>query len=852
MQLSHYPHIRLFRRAATMLMAGLALLTIIKPAFTQQHPKPAIINGTVFDDRNQNGLRDPDERGVGGVSVSDGRVTVETDEQGRYSLALDTERRLTDIVFITMPDGYVVPANQDQVPQFYRILAALAPREHRTQDFALLHRPESLNPNFTFVNLADVHVQAGTTNNRERFTGQIRQLNELTAPAAFVAVAGDLTNDATDAEFLDYRASTATSKLPVWPAVGNHEFTGGPDYRTRIDNYRRHVGPEWYSLNYGTRHFVILENHQGFSQPDQLAWLTQDLERHAANREVIVIVHKPLNTPQTPTPQANTRQYLDLLARYKTVLILMGHTHVNDVARDVIPGAKHVVTNSSSYTIDQTPNGFRVVTFHNREERHPFKMYNVDHDLTIVSPGQGSEVPRDDDVNILVNAYNTSSNVVDVEFRIDQGRWHSLEQSSAFSWAGTWDAKRAEPGRHHIEVRVTDDAGTSWTESNTFALAGRRSLRRPRAGTDWPMFHGNAAHTGVASDELSSRLRLAWTYRTPGTILASSPAVVNGVVYVGTRDEDGTEHNGVRAVAFGSGRELWRFRADAQVQASPAVADGLVYAPTVRGTLYALDAATGVKRWERAVGRDEVNRGWMYFSPAVFGGVVYQAYTTVAGGGVLALDGRTGAERWNSRPPSFNNWISEGSPAVHDGRVYVVGQDGWVIALDAATGSQLWNRRPAGGWTHSMPAVADGRLFVGLQHGILVALDALTGGELWRHRSTDPSFIANSLVGSSPAVEGDTVFMGFHDGNVKALDAATGAVRWSYRTGGGIISSAAVSGDTLFIGSNDGKLYSLDKATGQPRWSHKIGAWVASSPAISGTGLVVGAFDGNLYGFTIR
>ena len=60
-------------------------------------------------------------------------------------------------------------------------------------------------------------------------------------------MAGDLTNNATDAEFLDYRASTATSRLPVWPAVGNHEFTGGPDYRTRIDNYRRHVGPEWYS-----------------------------------------------------------------------------------------------------------------------------------------------------------------------------------------------------------------------------------------------------------------------------------------------------------------------------------------------------------------------------------------------------------------------------------------------------------------------------------------------------------------------------------------------------------------------------------------------------------------------------
>jgi outer membrane protein assembly factor BamB len=694
-------------------------------------------------------------------------------------------------------------------------------------------------------------VQAGTTNNRERFTDQIRQLNQLTGAPAFVVVAGDLTNDATDAEFQDYRASTATSKLPVWPAMGNHEFTGGPDYRTRINTYRRHLGPEWYSFNYGGRHFVILENHLGFSQPDQLKWLEQDLERHAEDREVVVVVHKPLNAPQTPSPAADTGQYLDLLARYDTVLVLMGHTHVNDVARDVIPGARHVVTNSSSYTIDQTPNGFRLVTFRGREERHPFKMYNVDRSLTIVSPGPGGAVPRGG-VTVLANAYNTSSNIIGVEYRVDRGRWRTLVQSSAFSWAGMWDAGSAEPGPHRIDVLATDDAGATWLESATFSVTSSRTLPRPRGGADWPMFHGNAEHTGVASDELPPRLRLAWSYRTPGTILASSPAVVDGVVYVGTRDEDGTEHNGVLAVDFARGRQLWRFRTDAQVQASPAVAGGLVYASTVRGSLYALDARDGDKRWERVVGADDVHRGWMYFSPTVAAGVVYQAYTTATGGGVLALDARTGAERWNSRPPEFSNWISEGSPVVQDGRVYVVAHDGWVFALDATTGSVLWSKRPAGGWVHSMPAIADGRLFIGLQRGILVALDAGTGNELWRYTSADPTYIFGNLIGSSPAVEGSTVYMGFHDGNVTALDAATGARRWSYRTGGGIISSAAISGAALYIGSNDGTLYALDKATGERRWSHKIGAWVASSPAISGTGLVVGAFDGNLYGFALR
>jgi outer membrane protein assembly factor BamB len=838
------------RWALPLMMTALALPSIIKPAFTQQPPEPAVISGIVFQDRNENGTRDPDEPGVSGVSVSDGKVTVETDWSGRYNLTMDPERRLTDIVFISMPDGYVLPVDANQTPRFYRVLESLGPGDRRVEDFALLHRPESLNPDFGFVNLADVHVQAGTTNNRERFTDQIRQLNRLTGDPAFVIVAGDLTNDATDAEFLDYRAATAASKLPVWPAAGNHEFTGGPDYRARIDNYRRHVGPEWYSFDYGNRHFVVLENHQGFSQPDQLEWLKADLDRHARSREVVVIVHKPLNTPQTPVPAADTQPFLNLLGSYKTALVLMGHTHVNDVARDVIPGARHVVTNSSSYTIDQTPNGFRVVMFQGKQEQHPFKMYNVDQSLTIVSPGSGDVMPNRP-FTLVVNAYNTSSTVKAVEYSIDGGPWRSLKQSSAFSWAGEWNARWAPLGQHDIQVRVTDDRGATWAKSGAFATAPTSDLQAPQAGTDWPLFHANAQHTGVAADRLMPNLRMAWSHRTPGTILTSSPAVVKGVVYVGTRDENGTRHNGIRAVDFTSGRKLWQFPTEAQVQASPAVAEGLVFASTVRGTLYAIDARTGSKRWERTVGTGEIHRGWMYFSPNVADGVVYQAYTTASGGGVLALDARTGEQRWDSRPASFNNWISEGSPVVQDGRVYVIGQGGWVFALDAETGSLLWSKQPAGGWVHSMPTIADGRLFAGFQNGILVALDALTGNELWRYKSDDSTYIFGNSVGSSPAVDGDTVFMGFHDGNITALDAQTGSRRWSYRTNGGIISSAAVSGDSLYIGSNDGYLYAFDKSTGAPQWRREIGTWVASSPAVSGTGLVVGAFDGNLYGFVL-
>jgi outer membrane protein assembly factor BamB len=835
---------RVLKPSVIVLMSGLALAPMIKPASADN--QNAIVKGAVFQDKNENGVQDGNEPGIPNVTVSDGKALSVTDEQGNYQLIIDTERRVNDIVFVSVPSGYSVPTDKNKTPQFYAQLGDLQADATQEQNFGLLHKPETSNPNFTFANVADVHVEAGTTNNQERFTKQLEQINQSTGNPAFIAVSGDITNRATDAEFEDYSASTATSSLPVFPAVGNHDFAPGTDYKTRIDRYRGYLGPEWYSFDYGNRHFVTLENTLGFNESDQLEWLKQDLALNAKNKEVVVFVHKPLNTPQTPSAD-KTKEFIDLLSQYQTRLVMVGHTHVNDVAQDTIPGANHVTTVSSSYTIDQMPNGFRMVRFQGGKQDQKFKMYDVKQSASIVHPAVGSEVPQGK-VDVLVNAYNTTSNVTSVEYRVDAGPWKKLKQSSGMAWYDQWDAKNADKGKHAIEVRVTDDAGTVWSKNHTFSIVDSKERISPLSGADWSMFHGNAQHTGTAADTLEAGLNLNWTYRTPGTILTSSPAIANGIVYIGTRDEGGSSHHAIHAVDQKTGEMIWKVQADAQVQASPAVVDGIVYASSIRGTTYALNAQTGEIIWQKTVGKDEVQRAWMYYSPTVADGILYQAYSTGSGGKIMALDAKTGNEKWNAR--LAGNWIVESTPVVQDGKVYVGSDGGWIISLDASTGKELWRKKPAGGWMHSMPAISDGKLYIGYQGGLLVALDAATGKELWRYKSNDASYIHGDATGSSPAAADGIVYMGFPDGNVAALDAEKGSLMWTYRTNGGIISSAAISGETVFIGSNDGHLYAFDRLTGQPLWQHEIGTWVASSPAISGNTLVVGALDGNLYAFT--
>nr|WP_231126288.1 PQQ-binding-like beta-propeller repeat protein [Motilibacter aurantiacus] len=824
----------------------------------QATPGTAVVTGTVYDDANGNGTQDADEGGIKGVAVSDGRQTVTTDRRGRYTITVDTERRLTDYVQVSLPSGWALPLDESNEPEFYQPVEPDA-AGYAENDFALRRDPRSRDEDFRFVGLADVHVQAGTLNDRERFTDQLDQVDALVQNSAesgkakqeaprFVVVSGDLTNNATPGEFADYRAATATSSLPVWPAVGNHEYdsTRGPSYAQLIENYRQAVGPEWYSFTYGDKHFLVLDDVQGTAQADQLAWARQDLALHGPGNKVVVITHIPLNTPQT-TNASTVAQYVQLFEQYDTELLLAGHTHTNDVDDEVIEGALHAVTTSSAYTIDQTPNGFRVVRFLDGEVSLPFREYDADPTLSLVRPGDGGRLPQAR-TEILLDAYETSKEYTEARFRIDGGAWHDLEKSGEWSWAAAFDASQLSLGAHRIEVLVVDKGWGRHEGSGTFTVVPPAQVQQPRQGAPWSGFHGDPAHRGVAGDTLEPPLGLAWAARTGGHILTSSPAVTGGGVFVGVRDDDGVAQNSLLGLELATGQQRWRVHTDGQIETSPATDGATVFAVSVRGTLYAVDAASGATRWTwRPPGS---TRTWGYFSPTVTDGTVYMAYTLPGSGvRVTALDATTGAPRWTSGN-SGATWHAFGSPAVADGTVYIVAQGGQVTALNAETGAQRWTRTPAGGWSRSAPVVADGLVLTNHQSDILVASNAETGVEAWRYSSPGRSYLAGEGTGSAPAVADGTAYVGFSDGSFTAVDLATGRPKWSQTTGHAILSSPAVSGDMVYVGSNDGYVRGFDRETGQPLWSYRIGPWVASSPAVSGNALVIGAWDGNVYAFT--
>jgi len=309
--------------------------------------------------------------------------------------------------------------------------------------------------------------------------------------------------------------------------------------------------------------------------------------------------------------------------------------------------------------------------------------------------------------------------------------------------------------------------------------------------TDGPILSTPAVSGGsvlVGSDDQSIyAFRAAtgqeqWRVSTGGPV-RSSPAVAGGTVFIGSFDGN------VYAIGADGG-ERWSTPTGFEVFSSPAVsADTVVIG--AEGVL-ALDAGSGAEQWRFDTG------GPVNSSPAISDGV---AYAGSHDGFLYALDLETGGEIWRLKVSKPVN----SSPTVSNGVVYVGGGRG-LSAVAAESGERLWTLDVADG-INSSPAVAAGAVYVGARDSYIYGLDAETGDELWRVAVGD-------RVDSSPSVASGVVYIGANDGAVYGLDAASGEQRWRFAAAAPIVASPVVSGGLVHVATDDGALYAVPAADG--------------------------------------
>lgn len=328
---------------------------------------------------------------------------------------------------------------------------------------------------------------------------------------------------------------------------------------------------------------------------------------------------------------------------------------------------------------------------------------------------------------------------------------------------------------------------------------------------DSPMFRADAAHTGIYNAAgVPKFTKVKWKFKT-GAAVYSSPAVVDGTLYVGSNDHF------LYAINLGDGSLKWKVETVTRITSSPAVVGGVVYLGNYTGRFYAFEAATGKLKWKF---QTEGERRY--------------AGTHLHGSQPLA----------EKMPDPFDFYLS--SPTVWDGKVYFGSGDGNVYALEAATGKMIWKFK-TGDVVHASPAIVDGTLFIGSWDRYFYALDANSGKEKWRFKTGEDPDMHNQVgIQSSAVVADGLVYFGCRDSNLYALDAKTGEKKWAFNNKGSWVIGTPIAkdGKLYFTTSDSGMFYGVDAKTGHQLFSLKFLWPMFSSPAIAGNTLYIGTHEG--------
>jgi polyvinyl alcohol dehydrogenase (cytochrome) len=218
---------------------------------------------------------------------------------------------------------------------------------------------------------------------------------------------------------------------------------------------------------------------------------------------------------------------------------------------------------------------------------------------------------------------------------------------------------------------------------------------------------------------------------------------------------------------------------DNRAYAPPAVVGGRVFVGSQAGKVYSLDAATGCVHWyfdAKAGVRAAITVTQLGTGAAARPVLIVADQRAV----VRAMDPTTGAVLWETQVEDFPTARVTGSPAVHDGRIYVPvasGEEGAgasptyqccrfrgsVVALEAATGKQLWKT-----YTVREPQPTK-------KNAVGTQLWGPSGAPVWSSPVVDPKrnavYVATGNNYTDPTSEWSDAFL--------ALDLDTGKILWA-------------------------------------------------------------------------
>jgi outer membrane protein assembly factor BamB len=415
----------------------------------------------------------------------------------------------------------------------------------------------------------------------------------------------------------------------------------------------------------------------------------------------------------------------------------------------------------------------------------------------------------------------------------------------------------------------------------------------------WPTYMHDSQRAGASSDTILSpsnaaQLSKRWSYQTGGMI-AAQPAVLNGVVYVGSWD--GYEY----ALNATSGALLWKtflgtttasptcFPSQMGVSSSVTVQEGVVYVGGGDAYWYALNAATGASLWKVYIGDNSATGGhYNWSSPLIYDGYAYVGGASVGDcplvqGQLLQVslstrqvvntlnivpNGQTGGGIWTSPAvdPATNTIFVTTGTISNPAQTYAQA----ILAVDASTLTiksswqvpqqetvldSDWGTSPI------LFTDANGRPLVTAinKNGYVYTFNRanLSAGPIWRQHTAiggecptcGDGSVSNLAFGNGLlyAAGGNTTINGVgYAGTVRALDPATGNIVWQHPESDPVI-PALTYANGLVIAGVGSSLEALEATTGNRLYSFTTNDVLYSPPSVANGTIYFGSGDNKVY-----
>ncbi len=414
--------------------------------------------GIVFDDQNENGVRDEGEPGIASVGVSNGTDVVQTDEQGHYTVPVNDDT----IVFVIKPSGWETPIDAvTQVPRFYYIHKPAGSPESRFPGVAPTGAlPESIDfplrkhnepETFRVICLGDTQTPNQQTVD---FLGHdlIEELADV--EAAFGITLGDLVDNNLDM-FEPLIHSVGLLERPWRHVVGNHDLNqDSPNNEHADESYERVFGPSHYAFNYGKVHFIALndvlwqgDGYIGRIGEEQLQFLRNDLALVPKDHLIVPLMHIPLGEVE------DRDAFFDVLDGFPHTFSLSAHWHrqehffmdssthwhgdephhhlVNNTAcGSWWKGLYDEVGLPHTTMADGGPNGYSIITFDGNTYSVEFKAARrpADYQMNIFAP-EAVPVLDAGSTEVVVNVFAGSERSI-VEYRIGERDWVEMSRKT--------------------------------------------------------------------------------------------------------------------------------------------------------------------------------------------------------------------------------------------------------------------------------------------------------------------------------------------------------------------------------------------------------------------------------------